>query len=299
MTEIEKINTEMTGNWENGMAQKNLTIDCRLCGQITPTQAWGGAECVACGSVSTVLVPSNETLSAFYNQFNQSYVGGGTSEGKNLKRYSRQYLKIINRYCKKGALIDIGSSTNPFPNDAQTAGFQVTALDYIKPKDISPLVKFVQGSIDDDNIDDEIKQRFDVVTAWAVAEHLPRPLVSAKIMANLCHSGGYIFLSTPEIGTFLTNHSIGRSGWFYPPEHLNLLSPVAISKIFQAHGCELIKWGRLELSPLRYFVRYGMGIAETGLGYLTKLIMPKKWEMLRHTKTHKFAGITYFVIKKH
>jgi hypothetical protein len=118
-------------------------------------------------------------------------------------------------------------------------------------------------------------------------------------MANLCQSGGLIFLSTPEIGTSLTNHSIGRSGWFYPPEHLNLLSPAAISKIFQAHDCELIKWGRLELNPVRYILRYGIGIAETGLGYLTKVVMPKKWQLLRNTKVHKFTGITYFVIKKH
>ena len=172
------------------MAQKNLTMGCRLCGQLTDTQAWGGAECSGCGSVSTAVVPSNETLAAFYNQFNQSYQGGGNSEGKNLKRYSHRYLQIINQYCKKGSLIDIGSSTNPFPNDAQTAGFQVTALDYIKPKDISPQVNFVQGSIDDDNIDYEIKQRFDIVTAWAVAEHLPRPLISAKIMANLLAKAG-------------------------------------------------------------------------------------------------------------
>lgn len=273
-------------------------MPCRLCANPVYIQDWGGAECEKCHSVSTAEVPTNQQLADYYDKFNQAYQGGGKSEGKNLKRYSRRYLEIIQPYYQKGSLIDIGSSTNPFPNDASLAGFESSALDYIKPAEILPQVKFVQGSIDDENIEAKINNKFDIVTAWAVVEHLPRPLVSAKIMANLCKSGGMIFLSTPEIGTFLTNHSIGRSGWFYPPEHLNLISPAAIATIFKAHDCALIKWGRLELSPFRFIARYGIGLVETAVGLIAKAVLPKQWHIARNTKTHRFTGITYFVLKK-
>lgn len=272
--------------------------ECRLCGCELVSKQWGGGECDTCGSVSVVVVPTNEALAKFYLAFNEAYKGGGSSEGRNLKRYARRYLSIIQRYVKKGALIDIGSSTNPFPNYAASEGFDVTALDYIKPADISQQVRFIQGSIDDEDLAIQYKNEFDVVTAWAVAEHLPRPRISARIMASICRPGGMLFLSTPEIGTFLTNYSIGRSGWFYPPEHLNLLSPAAVSKIFEPYGCTIVKWGRLELTPARFLVRYGIGFFEAALGILIKLTLPKKWQSLRDSRVHRFCGISYFVLKK-
>ena len=272
--------------------------ECRLCGFELIPKHWGGGECSNCNSVSVTEVPTNEELADYYYKFNKSYKGGGSSEGKNLRRYSNRYLKLVKKYINAGSLIDIGSSTNPFPSDAANEGFEVTALDYVKPMDISQHVKFVQGSVDDEGIASQFNNAFDVVTAWAVIEHLPRPRVSAKIIANICRSGGYIFLSTPEIGTNLTNHSVGRSSWFFPPEHLNLISPSAISIIFESHGCTLETWGRLELTPTRFIARYGIGLVETVAGILIKKVMPKKWLSSRDSKTHKFTGITYFVLRK-
>lgn len=280
------------------MKLERQQFECRLCGfELMPKQ-WGGAECDACGSVSVAVVPTNEELAEFYRAFNEAYKGGGSSEGKNLTRYARRYLHIIQKYTETGTLIDIGSSTNPFPSYAANEGFNVTALDYIKPVDISQQVRFIQGSIDDEDIALQYENTFDVVTAWAVVEHLPRPQISAKIMANICRPGGMIFLSTPEIGTFLTNYSIGRSGWFYPPEHLNLLSPAAVSNIFEAYDCTLVKWGRLELTPVRFLARYGIGLFEATIGVLIRTMLPRKWQTLRDSRVHKFTGITYFVLRK-
>lgn len=280
------------------MILKRQQAECRLCGfELIPKQ-WGGGECSMCKSVSVTVVPTNEELAKYYRTFNEAYKGGGSSEGRNLRRYACRYLNIIQKYIKSGMLIDIGSSTNPFPSHASAEGFDVTALDYIKPVEISQQVRFIQGSIDDEDIALRFENTFDVVTAWAVIEHLPRPQVSAKIMANICRPGGMLFLSTPEMGTILTNYSVGRSGWFYPPEHLNLISPVAISKIFEPYGCTLVKWGRLELTPARFFARYGIGLIETAIGILIKTVLPKKWQSLRDTHTHKFTGITYFVLRK-
>jgi hypothetical protein len=273
-------------------------FECRLCGcELIPKQ-WGGGECASCGSVSVAVVPTNEVLAKFYLAYNEKYKGGGSSEGKNLKRYASRYLDIVQRYAKSGLLIDVGSSTNPFPSQAVSAGFNVTALDYVRPTGLAPQVLFIQGNVDDEGLALHYRNRFDLVTAWAVAEHLPRPKVSASVMASICRPGGLIFLSTPEIGTFLTNYSIGRSRWFYPPEHLNLISPTAVSNIFESYGCTVVKWGRLELTPARFLARYGVGLLEATIGLLIKLAFPKKWQGLRDAQVHRFSGITYFVLKK-
>lgn len=275
-----------------------VSNECRLCGHEIATGIWGGGECVSCGSVSVGKTPTNEELAEFYRKFNESYKGGGSSEGKNLNRYAQKYLGIINKYSKSGTLIDIGSSTNPFPDVAAIHGFEVTVLDYIRPQNLSESVRYVCGSIDDESIPGRLGRQFDVVSAWAVIEHLPRPLISAKLMVELCRPGGFIFLSTPEIGTNLTRFSLGRSGWFYPPEHLNLVSPKAVSIAFSAHGCDLIEWGRLELSLPRFAIRYGIGLFESIIGLPVYTFMNGYWRKLRETRRHLFKGVTYFVLRR-
>lgn len=271
---------------------------CRLCDSELVLKRWVGGECDNRGSVSTATTPTNEELAEFYRAFNEKYKGGGSSEGINLKRYARSYLNIVQKYINNRVLIDIGSFTNPFPNLAAREGFEVTLLDYIKPINLSQNVKFTQGSIDDESVALRYLNNFDVVTAWAVAEHLPRPTISAKIMASICRPGGIILLTTPEIGTLLFKYSVGRTGWFYPPEHLNLISPKAISKIFEDCGCTLVKWGRLEITPLRFVAGYAMGQLEAAIGFLIRTVLHKKWASLRDSKIHSFEGITYFVLRK-
>lgn len=273
-------------------------FECRLCGHIVILKEWGGGECPACESVSVASVPSEVELDRFYNSYNVTYEGGGRSGGRNLIRYADRYLRYVTRFAGPRDLIDVGSSTNPFPNVAATAGFSVTVMDYVRPKELDPRVRFVAGSINDRSCIETLGRTYDVVTAWAVLEHTPDPRRACRILADLCRPNGFLLLSTPEIGTTLTRNSIGRSGWFYPPEHLNLISPSAIKAICAENDCELLEWGRVELSLLRYIARYGVGLIESVVGLCMKTISPGRWEVLRGQRIQKFQGITYFVLRK-
>ena len=167
---------------------------CRMCGNpVTPRQ-WGGGECERCGSVSATSLPEKEELSDFYLKFNESYTGGGSSRGRNLLRYAKRYLQYIEKYVSTGRLIDVGSSTNPFPNLALKAGFTVTVLDYLRPKGLDPKVEFLKYNLIEDDILKTHAGSFDVVTAWAVLEHVPQPSLSIKMLSLICKPGGMIFI---------------------------------------------------------------------------------------------------------
>jgi hypothetical protein len=89
--------------------------------------------------------------------------------------------------------------------------------------------------------------------------------------------GGYFFLTTPEIGTRLSNWNIGKTPWFFPPEHLHILSPSCIINIASKYNLEYVTNGHFEISKIRYLVRYILvGFGEAILG-----------------------GIMYFISKKH
>lgn len=271
---------------------------CRLCQQPVQSRPWGGGECAACGSVSMPVLPSADEISAFYATYNQQYTGGGASAGRNLRRYAARYLQIVQQHRRSGRLIDVGSSNNPFPNQAAEAGFNVTMMDFVRPPTLNPEVKYFEGNMNDERALEVGRQAFDIVTSWAVMEHVPDPHRSAVILASLCKPGGLIVVSTPEIGTPLTELAIGHSPWFYPPEHLNLISPKAFELLFAPLGCRLKRWGRLELSMPRYVARYGIGLAGAMLGGSAKALMPTWWKAQRDKRKQAFQGVTYFVFEK-
>lgn len=272
---------------------------CRVCGESLLMRSWNGGECDRCGCVSVDAVPTEEELDTYYQTtFKEKYTGGGRSGGRNLIRYARRYLQIIQPYVRRGKLIDVGSSKSPFPNLAAQAGFDVTVMDYSKPEGLNAQIHFAIGNLNDPDVLSHHRDAYDVVTSWAVLEHVQNPRLATEILAGMCRPGGLLFLSTPEIGTFITNNAIGRSGWFKPPMHLHLLSPSGLKRLFQQFNCRLIRWGRLELNPVRYAARYGLGLCEALAGWPLRLCGRSKWQILRDTKKQRFRGIAFYILKR-
>lgn len=274
-------------------------FNCRACDDPVAARPWGGAECSACGSVSMHTLPTNSEFAAFYASYNDNYTGGGKSGGTNLERYAQRYLDLVHRYAaRSGRLIDVGSSNNPFPNLAAASGFNTTVMDFVRPRGLASDVTFVAGNINERNPVGVERNSFDIVTCWAVLEHLPDPRLSASVLAELCRPGGTLLLSTPETGTALTRYSLGRSPWLYPPEHVCLVSPAAVRQLFEPLGCVMQTVARLELNPLRYAARYGVGLVEATVGLPLKVLRPRLWQRLRDSRLHAFHGMSYFVLKK-
>ena len=256
-----------------------------------------GYYCPKCFSVYAKETPSDAILQNYYSKFNQHYHGGGRRKGasKRQQLYAMKYLKIVSQYLERGTLLDIGSSTNPFPNIALEKGFNVSIADYSKPSNLDPEVEYIESPVE--KIID-IGKTFDIVTAFAILEHTRDPLLAIKNIVNLTNQEGYIVIYIPEIGRFPDKYSLGLSNWFCPPEHLNLLSKDALVNIFNKHNCKLIKYSRFEISLFRYIVRYGIGFIEGTIGYFIKKTFSKFWLKIRTKRKSKYQGMSMFIFKK-
>ena len=115
-----------------------------------PANSWGADICLGCHSIFASILPSREELERFYAQYNLTYTGGGRKRGSvdRQKRYAYQYLSCVRRYRERGNLLDVGSSNNPFPNYAASAGFRVTVLDHVRPSRLSSETEFIKGTAD-------------------------------------------------------------------------------------------------------------------------------------------------------
>lgn len=269
---------------------------CRICGGVAHADGRGALECTACESVIVSQVPTAEELSAFYARYNETYSGGGGSGGRNQVRYAEAYLRLVQRFTTAGSLIDVGCANNPFVNLAAQQGFRATAADFTRPPHLAADVGFRIGHLNDDAwvADGE---PYDTVTAWAVIEHVRDPSLAFSVLGRLTKPGGHVFMTTPEVGTMLTRWSAGSTSWFYPPEHLHLLSPQAIARLGDSHGLELVEWGHFELTAARWLARYGIGLGETVAGAVIRGVAPSRWRTSRQTRRQRFVGIAHYVLR--
>jgi hypothetical protein len=271
---------------------------CRICnGPTLPSDSRGGIECQACGCLMVSEIPSEQELSDYYNSYNASYTGGGRSGGDNQQRYAEKYLELVTRRHRQGDLIDIGCANNPFPNVASRCGFRVTAADYRKPDHLDSAVDFRHGHLGSTSLLMP-GDSFDVVTAWAVAEHVTDPMLAFRILAGLMKPGGCVHLTTPEHGTWITDAALGKTRWFYPPEHLHLLTPRAVAILAEKNGLRLVEWRHFELNLPRWLARYGIGLAEALPGWLLETLSASRWDEMRKSRQSRFTGIAYYRIER-
>lgn len=284
------------------MTDDHLTMKegiCRICGHQARLFGWEGVECLTCGSISAVAIPTNAELRKYYEEFLVSYHGGGRRKntGRRQYAYAAKYLQSIRNIAGGKALIDIGSANSPFPNLAAEEGYDVSAVDLNQPDGLVPTVTFYQGSLED-NLVDRVGRTFDIVTAFAVLEHCPDPQLAIKNLVRLCDRGGSIVLTTPGIGRFSDRYAVGRSPWFNPPEHLNLISLKGLVELFGQSQCKLVSAGAFELNAVRYILRYGLGWCAGIAGWIVRNTARPYWNMCREKKISLVQDIMLYAFQK-
>jgi len=272
------------------------TRTCKFCGGDTLAYMNNGSQCQSCFSVLVDNPPSLPELAIYYDSFQDDYHGGGResdAQARQLK-WAMKYLALSKRYGRGNTLLDVGSANNPFPNIASEF-FKMTSLELKKPKSLSEKVQFQQGSITDDLI--ELKQ-FDVVTCWAVLEHVLDVEKAIGNLLSLCKPGGIIIFSTPLAGSIADKYGAGVTPWFFPPEHIYLISNNALKLMFERHGGNLVKLTTLDYAFYRRAARSLLVVLEGSIGYLISKLLPSKWKILRKSRCIKNYAVTLGIFEK-
>jgi 2-polyprenyl-3-methyl-5-hydroxy-6-metoxy-1,4-benzoquinol methylase len=85
-------------------------------------------------------------------------------------------------------------------------------------------------------------EHFDVVTCWDTLEHLEKPLEALQQLFIVLKPGGYLFLSTPDMGSLLAR-LMGRY-WHYlnSVEHIALFTRNNIKRALDKSGFDVIEF---------------------------------------------------------
>ena len=271
-------------------------MDCQFCEGELANYCTNGMICSNCKSILVERPPTKDELKQYYDQFLDDYHGGGRKDKANIRqqKWASEYYKRVKKYSDCGRLLDIGPANNPFPNIASDE-FDTSILDYKKPLKLKDKINFFEGSLNEDL---DLGDHFDVITCWALLEHVLDVKKSISFMYRHCNKSGYVHITTPLAGSFADIYGAGKTPWFFPPEHIYLISPKALKKMFNDYGFDCIEMTTIDYSKFRNLIRNILLFIEGFVGIVLKKSAYSLWKNLRKKRKLKNIAVTYALFKK-
>ena len=208
------------------------------------------ARCNNCGLVMTNPRDDAATIHRIYTQLTDPIY---EAEEKNRIRTSKEYTKLISRFCPSpGVLLDVGSSTGVFAYEAYSEGWQVTGLEpstesFDKARRRCSDINWIKCFIEDANFH---PGSYDAITLWDVLEHVPSPTQTLTLLREWLRPGG---LNLPNSNSLIAR-LMGASWVLLLREHLYYFSPITIRQLLENTGFKLIhhqpNWVRFSITNI-------------------------------------------------
>lgn len=177
---------------------------CNICESnniISIDKNYNICKCLDCGYIFDNPRPIFEEITKFYSQFNK--YDSWLIKEKARNELWQQRLKMVKKYKKTGALLDIGAGTGQFlsfaKNDFNVRGTEVSesAIKLAKQK---YNIDLIRGEIANIDFKDA---KFDIITILHVLEHVPNPSLIIKRCKELLKKEGIIVIAVPnDINSF-------------------------------------------------------------------------------------------------
>lgn len=206
--------------------------------------------CFACGLLYVNPQPQADTqeMQKLYGQsyFNAGYMRFyGMEEGEEAAQSNESFeqrLSFIERYAKKGRLLDIGCASGAFMKFAESGGWDVYGIEAsayvaeIAARNYGTRV--VKGSLEDSRFPEDF---FDVICIGDVLEHIASPVEFLTGVKKVLKNAGIVYIATPNslslyYKVFMLLSRFTHKNYFVLPYHLIHYSPSALLCLLEKTG---------------------------------------------------------------
>jgi SAM-dependent methyltransferase len=195
---------------------------CRRCGFVT----WRGASDLEPGAL-----------------YDEAYFHGAEypdyrGQEPAIRRSMRRHLRQMARWAPlRGALLEIGCAYGFFLAEARAHFQRVVGTDVS-----DAALAHARNALGLDARAGDFPslefgaERFDVVCLWDTLEHLDRPDAHLRRAHDLLVPGGFVFLTTGDVGSW--NARLRGSRWrlIHPPTHLHYFSRDTVTRLLERTG---------------------------------------------------------------
>ncbi len=167
-------------------------------------------------------------------------------------RFERE-LRLLRRFCARGAVLDVGCSTGGFLNQLRQrfpGDYQVCGTEICQPAAGYARRTGIEVSTESMLRADFGGRRFQAVTFWAVMEHLMEPEAYLKRAVELLSAGGHLIILVPNMGS-LAVRILGRRYRYLLPEHVNYFTRGTLGRLVSKSSplCP-VAFGSVHFNPL-------------------------------------------------
>lgn len=199
--------------------------------------------CTECGLVVATELPTPQEIDKLYQEdyfFGQEYFDYAADRPA-LEHNFRKRIKALDHLLGKNKdVVEVGCAYGYFLNlikDRVTShlGFDVSqeGVDFAK-KELG-----LRATTDDFMTYKFKKDSVDSVFMWDVIEHLSYPEDYIKKVHNILKPGGYVAMTTGDIGKFLPRLRGSKWRMIHPPTHVYYFTGTTLMRLLQQNGFEV------------------------------------------------------------
>ena len=225
---------------------KKIAVRCGICGANDYKEKLrkNGYKVVTCNKCGHIYVNPRLDFSTLNELYNENKISPMPYYVENLaqdKKTFEQRLKLVEKYKKKGKLLDVGCAIGTFMNVAKERGWDVKGIDLNR----SSVQKCKEAGLDVICSPFEKhsfeKGSFDAIIMNDFLEHVPDPKEVLKTANGLLKKGGVILIVTPKIDSFMGK--ISGKKWLHlkPDEHIHFYKAKHLRLILKEQDFEVLK----------------------------------------------------------
>jgi len=221
------------------------SIKCPLCGEADEKElfykdSWRIVHCSNCKLVYVNPRVNEEQSKKLYNQQSISPMEYYKENEEGDYKTFKKRLKIVEKYAKKGKMLDIGCNIGTFLKAAKESGWDCYGTDInkkVKGECIKKGIKFYAKPLQ------KIKFKgnfFDVVVMDDLIEHVHSPKSLLKEVVRILKPGGLIFIVTPDVES--VTFKVLKKRWHHlkPKEHIVYFSRVTIRRLLEIYDLKIV-----------------------------------------------------------
>jgi SAM-dependent methyltransferase len=215
-------------------------VACNLCRAVDATELyrrsdfrfevdaieWPLVKCKRCGLAYVNPRPTPDAIWRYYPAFYYEH-----RDQTVLKvRYELQAQRLAN--LTPGSLLDIGCANGDWLKLMRDRGWRVAGLEPSPNSDNPHRLDIRKAAIE---TADYPAESFDVITAWAVFEHLHDPMSAFRHVARWLKPGGYLIIAVTNVRSIASRLAYQED----IPRHLHVFSERTLKQYASAVGLEL------------------------------------------------------------